>query len=282
MRVQTKLLESNEMKKLLQDDKKPQYCQYEEGQFFKEIIDNEPLKKVYQNGVNSVLKSVFPQHWVEGNTEEMSGFYGVESEGRSVLNNLNTNYTTFCLLVKTVNKEIIAKKAFDKVFDFTKKEKRSLSEIERFLKALNHFKNKIFVQDNQDFINIIKVLIITWERGQKTEDKTISTLKKHFKNNISIEKVGKHGNKRDAYKGIDAVITLNGVKHTAQIKPFSDIEKIDGNIRVLGLGNVKPYKIDWLIFNNNTTGKVLVFKNNPISTENNYVFNEKSLLYEIG
>ena len=82
-------------------------------------------------------------------------------------------------------------------------------------------------------------------------------------------------------KGIDSTIVLDGKKHTAQIKPFSGTETSDGKIKVLGSADVKKYSVDWLVFNNDKTGKVLIFKNEPISTYINYVFNSNSLLYEI-
>ena len=225
---------------------------------------------------------MFPQHWVEGNALEMSGFYGVENEeGRSVLNNLNTNFNAFCLLVKAVNKKITEIKKTEKLFDFSEKKNRTYGEVRRFLIALNHFKDSIFVQSNEDFINIIKVLTILWKKGQKTENSSTNKIENFFKDRIKVDKTSGHGLKQDALKGIDATLVLDGKKYTAQIKPFSIIEKSDGKITVLGSADVKPYFVDWLIFNNDKTGKVLIFKNKPISTHINYVFNSDSLLYEI-
>jgi hypothetical protein len=225
---------------------------------------------------------MFPQHWVEANDLEMSGFYGVESEeGRSVLNNLNTNFNTFCLLVKSVNKEIVKLGKSEKVFDFSKKENRNYNEVRRFLIALHHFRNSIFTKNNEDFINIINVLTILWKKGQKTEDSSITKIKNFFKERVTIEKSSGHGLKKDAFKGIDSTIFLDGKKYTAQIKPYLNTETSEDTIKILGSADVKKYSVDWLIFNNYKTGKVLIFDNKPISTHINYVFNLKSLLYEI-
>ena len=40
----------------------------------------------------------------EYDKNEPSGIYNFESEGRSVINKLNTNYTCFCILLNDVNK----------------------------------------------------------------------------------------------------------------------------------------------------------------------------------
>jgi hypothetical protein len=44
---------------------------------------------------------------------------------------------------------------------------------------------------------------------------------------------------------------------------------------------VKKYDTDWLIFVNQKTNKILIFKNNPLTDENQYSFNLDSLIHEI-
>jgi Fe-Mn family superoxide dismutase len=282
MRTQTKLTESKGLVRLLEDSNKAEFCGSDEIKFYSELTNNESIKSLYQKGILKILREMFPEHWVEGNETEMAGFYGVESEeGRSVLNNLNTNFNAFCLLVKAVNKEILKIKKPNKIFDFSEERNRNKAEVRRFLIALHHFRNNIFVQTNEDFLNIIKVLTILWSKGQKTENSSTSKIEKYFKDRVKVEKTSGHGLKKDAYKGIDSTIVLDGKKHTAQIKPYTSVEMSDNKIKVLGSADVKKYSVDWLIFNNDKTGKVLIFKNEPISTHINYVFNSSSLLYEI-
>jgi hypothetical protein len=76
-------------------------------------------------------------------------------------------------------------------------------------------------------------------------------------------------------------ITLEGKEYTAQIKQFSTTSNVNGKITVKDTGNVKPYDVDWMIFINTKSNKVLIFENKPIKNHNQYVFNEKSLLHEI-
>jgi superoxide dismutase, Fe-Mn family len=282
MRTETKLLESTKLEKLLTESKEAQFCDAKEVQFYRELINNPKIKKLYQDGVTDILKEVFSQFWVESTNKEMSGFYGVESkEGRSILNNLNTNFNSFCLLTKAVNNQIDGIGKSEKKFDFSKKENRTIREISRLLKAIDHFKTKIFTRNNQDFINIIKVLKKLWDRGQKSENDVFVKIEKYFGDSATLEKIGGHGQKEDAIEGVDLKITLEGKEYTAQIKQFSTMSNDKGKITVKDTGNVKPYDVDWMIFINTKSNKVLIFENKPIKNHNQYVFNEKSLLHEI-
>jgi Fe-Mn family superoxide dismutase len=283
MKTETKLLESTQFAQILKESKNPEFCDNQEILFYKELINDSKIKKIYQDGVVDVLKKVFSQFWVEGTSSEMSGFYGIESkEGRSILNNLNTNFNTFCLLVKAVNKKIDKIGKPEKKFDFTNKEKRTSTEVKRFINALTHFRKEIFTKNNEDFINIIKVLLKLWDRGEKSEDNASKKIENYFEGAATVEKISGHGQKKDAFKGIDLIINLNGKKHTAQVKPYSTYSIINGKIELLDTGNVKPYSVDWLVFSNPKSNKILIFKNDPLESSDQYVFNIDSLIYEIG
>jgi hypothetical protein len=156
-----------------------------------------------------------------------------------------------------------------------------MKEISRLLKAIDHFKSKIFTRNNQDFINIIKVLKKLWDRGQKSENDVFVKIEKYFGDSATLEKIGGHGQKEDAIEGVDLKITLEGKEYTAQIKQFSTTSNVNGKITVKDTGNVKPYDVDWMIFINTKSNKVLIFENKPIKNHNQYVFNENSLIHEI-
>ena len=282
MKTETKLLESRNFQKLLTESDEPQFCSPKEVIYYRDLINNFKIKKIYQDGVTYVLKKKFSQWWVDGTTEEMSGFYGVESpEGRSILNNLNTNFNAFCLLVKAVNKQIDNIGKPEKKFHFWKQEKRNPKETARFIVALDHFKDDIFTKNNEDFLNIIRVLKKLWDRGQKSENNANKKIEDYFEGRAKVEKIGSHGAKMDAFKGIDMKINLDGTEYSAQVKPFSNVVIAGEEIKLMDTGNVKSYKVDWLIFSNPKTNKILIFKNDPISDEDQYVFNINSLLHEI-
>ena len=282
MKTETKLLESVKLEKLLTESKEAKFCDAKEVQFYRELINNSNIKRIYQEGVTKSLKEVFSQFWVDSTNKEMSGFYGLESkEGRSILNNLNTNFNTFCLLTKSINTQIEKIGRPEKKFDFSKKENRTIKEINRLMNALYHFKTEIFTKNNEEFINIIKVLKKLWDRGQKSEDNVLIKIEKYFGDSAKLEKTGGHGQKTDALLGVDLTITLNEIKYTAQVKPFSRIIKEDGKITVKDTGNVKPYDVDWFIFINTKSNEILIFENDPIKNHNQYVFNEASLIHKI-
>jgi len=254
---------------------------------FWKVVNWDFVSKMYEMKTETklltyILKSVFGQFWVESTEKEMSGFYGVESpEGRSILNNLNTNFNAFCLLVKAVNRQIENIGKPEKKFDFSKESNRTFEEVKRFLNALNHFKDKIFTKENEDFINIINVLLVLWKRGQKSENNAEIKLKEYFGNEVKISHIGGHGVKKDAFKGVDISIHMDGKTYTAQIKPYSTT-KIDNDvISLLDTGNVKKYDVDWMIFSHPKTNRILIFKNDPISTQDLYSFNLSSLIHEI-
>jgi len=282
MKTETKLLESEGFSKVISEASEPKFCSAKEVSFYNELINNKKIKEVYQNGITHILKKVFSQFWVDSTSKEMSGFYGIETkEGRSMLNNLNTNFNAFCLIVKAVNNQIESLGQTDKMFDFSKSENRNLEEVKRFLRALDYFRNDIFTKENKDFINIIKVLMALWKRGQKSESSATKKMEIYFGKDASVKQVGGHGQKKDAFKGIDLIVKLNDKEYTAQVKPYSTMSIIKDKIELLDTGNVKKYDTDWLIFVNQKTNKILIFKNNPITNENQYSFNMDSLLHEI-
>lgn len=282
MKTETKLLESKQLQKIITESKSPQFCDNKEVQFYRELINNPKIKKIYQDGVTNALKQVFQQFWVNGTSKEMSGFYGLESkEGRSILNNLNTNFNAFCLLTRAINNQMDNVGESDKKFDFSKKENRNYSEVVRLTKELDRFKRQLFTKSNQDFINIIKVLKKLWDRGQKSEDSVLLKIKEHFGKGSSVTKIGGHGQKTDAFQGIDLIVNVDGKEHTSQVKPFSNIKKQNESITVFDTGNVKPYNVDWMIFINTKSDKILVFENKPKKDRNQYVFDASSLIHEI-
>ena len=282
MKTETKLLETQEIRKLIIESKEPKFCDAKETIFYKALINDKKIKKTYQEGITKILRKIFGEFWVESEKDEMSGFYGIESEqGRSILNNLNTNFNTFCLLTKAVNKEILKEKPDGRTFDFSKQENRTMVETLRFLKVLDHFRSRIFNKDNEDFINVINVLNKLWKRGQKSEDNALKRIEDYFGDDVKIEKLGGHGSKNDALKGIDLKIDLSGNTHTAQVKPFSTVSIIKNKIELLDTGDVKPYEVDWLVFIQPKTNKTLIFKNKPTSTEGQYVFDLDNLLHQI-
>ena len=116
--------------------------------------------------------------------------------------------------------------------------------------------------------------------GDIREEKVVSKLKQKF-GEENVKKVGELVSKSDMLQCVDCVITIDGKEHTAQIKPYSNIDKTDGQIVIYGSGQVKKYTTNWIIFEG--TGKpILIFNNTSTKiVDGNYVFNETDLIYSL-
>jgi hypothetical protein len=165
--------------------------------------------------------------------------------------------------------DLIGRNKFDQV-----------SETKRFIKVIDYYKFRIFSPESSTFQNIMSVLNQTNTWGEQREDYVVVKLQSIFgKDNVS--KIGKLGSKEDMIGGIDCEIKVDGQIKTSQIKPFTGIKKDNGNIIILGSGNVKNYKTDWLIFAKNNK-EVLVFDNKDTQIIGGmFVFPENNLIYTI-
>jgi hypothetical protein len=228
------------------------------------------------------MKEVFPDNYY-GNNEyaegEVAGVYDLEKDGRSVLNKLNTNYSCFCILLNDIN-QVLNSKNEPEIKIIGLKPFEQISEVKKLVNVLNEYKFRIFSQKSSTFQNLMKVLTQTDSWGQSREDKTIEILKKQFgKDNVNA--VGKLGSKEDMIGGIDCEVIVDGVKKTAQIKPFTGEKEIDNSVMILGTANVKRYSTDWLIFTRNNK-EVLIFDNKHSKImDGQYIFPKEDLIYTL-
>lgn len=270
-------------KKLILNEGKSEKCTKEKTEAYRFIFNVNPeIKNIFKNSINLILKGVFPKNYYnkdEYSAGEMSGIYDLEKEGRSVINKLNTNYSCFCILITDVNQ--VLKKDNKKEIDIIGlPPKEQIEETKRFISYLNNYKFRIFSKESSTFKNIINILSQTDLWGQKREDKTIEKLKQKF-GNENVVAIGKLGSKEDMIGGIDCKIKIDNKEYTAQIKPYSETNKVDNMIQILGTANVKKYYTDWLIFTNYSK-EILVFNNKNTKIINgNYVFNNDDLIFNI-
>ena len=280
IRIETKLTESVQVKKLMTEGKS-QKCTRDEVEACKMLFNvNQKIKKTYQNGIDEIMKEVFSDKYVHRpNNNELPGVYGLESEGRSVINKLNTNYNTFCLIMKDLN-SVITKETTKQPINFDNKTPaEQVKETERFVAALKHFKFRIFNTESSTFINVMKVLEEKDKVGDKREKITAAILRRHFGDRIKVDELGKLGNKQDALGGVDLVLKLDGETKTAQVKPYIDVIDKGDTLTMIGTGQVKAYKTDFMIFQKGKS--VMVFKNDPKILNGAYVFPKESLVHNI-
>ena len=146
MKAETKLMESVEFKKLL-SEAKSESCSTTDNEFYRTLFNtNEAIKYKYSAAINRILMTVFSDLYVsKPPSGELSGIFGLESEGRSVINKLNTNYTTFCILLNDINQVIKTIKGKKPISFVGKTPEQQLSEVERFIAALDYYPKNFFL-----------------------------------------------------------------------------------------------------------------------------------------
>jgi Fe-Mn family superoxide dismutase len=274
-KTEKKINEEKIVHQLLTEDKKSTGCNsVQVKQINRLFATNAQVKYRFMNTINQIMKEVYAEYWKEKNEYEpgsMSGIYDFGTPGRSVLNKLNTNYSSFCILMNDLNVFLKSKNIPE--INFSHDDKRQqLNEVDRFNKYLLMLKDRIFnLETSKTFQEIVKKLKDTDARGEKREDVTIIDLRKIF-NTDKVSKIGGLGSEEDMISGVDAVIDLDGKRLTAQIKPFSGIKDFDeDSVMIFGASAPKMYKTDFMVFNNSS--KTIVFKNtNTKIIDGNYVF----------
>ena len=274
-KTEKKLNEGKIAYQLLTEDKKSAGCNSTQVKQINRLFATNPqVKYRFMNTINQIMKEVFSDYWKEKNEYEpgsMSGVYDFGTPGRSVINKLNTNYSSFCILMNDLNSFLRTKNINQIRFSHNDKTQQ-LMQVDRFNKYLLMLKDRIFnLETSKTFQEIVKKLKDTDARGEKREDETIIDLRKIF-NTDNVSKIGGLGNEEDMISGVDAIIEKDGKRLTAQIKPFSSINDFnEDSVVVYGASAPKMYKTDFMVFNN--SGKTIVFKNdNTKIIDGNYVF----------
>jgi hypothetical protein len=229
--------------------------------------------------IMNILKEVFADFWYEKNQYgegQMSGVYDYEQSGRSVINKLNTNYTAFCTIVNDIN-EVLRNYGVDTINMVNQPQQVQLSETERLIKYLVEFRYRIFNSESSTFKTLMSGLDTTNKFGDKREVNAVDNLKIIF-NTQEVKKVGELGDVNDMIGGIDAIIQTNDGEKTAQIKPFSRTDEKNGIITVYDTGNVKKYKVDYLVFHRDNKGTIVFDNKNTKIVNGNYTFPASDLL----
>ena len=243
---------------------------------------NPKVKKIYRESIDLILKTIFKENYYNNNEYsegQMSGIYDFENKGRSLINKLNTNYSCFCILLNDVNKVLIRQNR-KPINLIGQTPFIQISETKKFVKILDEFKERIFNTESPTFKNLMETLGITHNIGGETEDFVVSILKKKFGED-NVEQIGELGNREDMINGVDCRVTIDGNEKDAQIKPFGNIKKDNGNIILINSGQVKHYPTELIIFANKTKG-VLIFKNNNTKiVGGQYVIPQEDLIYEL-
>jgi superoxide dismutase, Fe-Mn family len=255
-------------------------CSSAQVNTYRQIFNTNPeVKKKFMFAIMNILKEVFADFWYEKNQYgegQMSGVYDYEQSGRSVINKLNTNYTAFCTIVNDIN-EVLRNYGVDTINMVNQPQQVQLSETERLIKYLVEFRYRIFNSESSTFKTLMSGLDTTNKFGDKREVNAVDNLKIIF-NTQEVKKVGELGDVNDMIGGIDAIIQTNDGEKTAQIKPFSRTDEKNGIITVYDTGNVKKYKVDYLVFHRDNKGTIVFDNKNTKIVNGNYTFPASDLL----
>lgn len=280
MKVETKLAESTKMKQVLSEGKS-EMCSKSEVEFYRVLHNvNSDIKWTFMNAINKIMKEVFSENYISNpDNNQLPGVYNLEGPGRSVINKLNTNYNAFCILIKDLNRVIATIPGKEPINFMDKTPEEQKKEVERFVKAIDHFKYRIFDKDSATLHNILRVLTDKNKEGSKREEITAAILRRYFGKDVKVNIVGELGSKKDAIQGVDLELTKDGKKYTAQIKPFRNMVMSEDGITLEGTGSVKIYNTNLMIFQKGKN--VLIFNKKPKIVKGNFVFPKDSLLYNI-
>jgi Fe-Mn family superoxide dismutase len=275
--------ESESVRQYLTEAVKSEPCSTKDKMDSKKLFNtNRDALNVYKLGIMEILKEVFSDRYYnrdEYAKGQMSGVYNLEGPGRSVINYLNTNYSAFCVLKKDLN--LYLSKIGEPIIDFNDKNpKEQVDEMVRMLRILNQLKFRVFATTSETLKTIMSVMGKTSDKGNKTEDVVVEKLKKQF-GDENVIRIGELGNKEDMMTGVDVKIIVDGVEHTAQVKPFSHITRVDNDYKVDGTANVKKYKTNWMIFLKRLEDMVIFDNKNTKIIDGVYYFPIESKLYQL-
>lgn len=282
MKLKTKLDESVKTKQILTEGVS-ESCSRTDKESYRFIFNVNPqVKKIYKEGIDSILKVVFSdRYYEEGEYHEGQGYgvYDLEGAGRSVINYLNTNFTCFCILVNDINK-LLRSQNQPLLQLIGQPPSIQIQEVQRMLSIMEQFKFRIFSTKSNTFKNLLATLGKTSDLGNERESIAIKILKRVY-GKENVHHIGGLGVVDDMKAGIDAIIKVDGVNYTAQIKGFGGVELLDDKYIITNTGQVKMYKTKWMIFIN-AEHRIFIFDNSDTEiVDGNYSFPKSKLLRKI-
>lgn len=291
MKIETRIDENIVIKQIMtsknediisESENNSESCSSEELKIFKSLLFPSDLlrkksqlfskfKDEFVKGWMDILKKKYPQNWKEKDglfKGHESGLYDKENT-RSLLMNLTSNYTAFCIIHKDLN--IYLKNENQPQIIFTENDAEfNLSELKRFFSVLEGVRERVFNPESITLKKIGNVLRMTNCLGKRNEQAVEQIINQNLGEGTCILKSGA-GLTMDMKKGVDSIVKLNNDNNTGQIKPFSLTIEDDNTIKIIGSSSVKSYNdVDLLIFVNVKSKVVKIFKSdNRIIIEKN-------------
>lgn len=271
--VMTQLMNSSNKDILTEEEVKSQSCSYSDEQMFRKLLFPPTdllkksdlygqFKKEYITGWLDILKKSYPENWKEKNSlypGHEAGLYSKQNV-RSLLMNLTSSYATFCVIHKYVNEYL--KNNNQNTIDYGDNPNTNLLELRKFFSVLDGLRSNIFKRGEQSntLRQIGGILKKTDCLGRRNEDAAMKIINQNYGEG-SCRLVSGGGMTNDMVSGIDAVVTIDGVDYSSQIKPFKNVFEKDDYFVVQGSSGTKAYsRVDFLIFVNVKTKQVRIYK----------------------
>jgi hypothetical protein len=237
------------------------------------MMQNEEIKAEYGQGIYQALGRL---PWLEFRPADktqnrMKGFY--KDGVRHKLSWLAGNYRAFCMIARSVNSGL--KQSNRQELDY---EKNPLGAVKELVGILTKNATKFFDESTRFYVALMKNLGDSKEKGDAVEDLTKTRLEQKFgKKNVIIK--SEFGSQSDS-KGLDGIVTIDGISKSMQIKPFTKKEQKDGKMIIETTAMIIDYVQDLMVFTNNF--ETLVFKNEEMEKgAHTYTFPSKNLIYTL-
>lgn len=226
------------------------------------------FKQEYVSGWNNFLKGLYPQNWKEKDElfiGHMPGLYDAENK-RSLLNNLTSSYTAFCVIHNDIN--IYLKNTNQEPIVYGDIPEDNIAQLVRFFSVMEGIKTRLFDRNSSNtFKHIEKILKKTDCFGKRNEDGAKKIIDENLGDgSCTITSGG--GLKGDMMSGIDTTVNIETKILTGQIKPYTNETDLGEFIIINGSSGAKQYnKVDLLIFVNIKNRKVRMFRTKDVMVD---------------
>jgi Fe-Mn family superoxide dismutase len=272
-------------------DGKSQSCSSEESKMFKQLLfpptyllkqskSYGEFKKEYVLGWMNLLKLHFADKWKEKNSLFTGHEAGIYDEGniRSLLMNLTSSYSAFCVIHKDLNLFLV--RSGQTPIMFGNNPTINISELKRFFSVLTGVRHRFFAESSNTLKQVTGILKKTDCLGKRNEQAAEQIINDKLGEGSCEIKAGA-GFTEDMRSGLDAIIKIDGQSKKAQIKPFTSTIEKDESIIVIGTSSTKTYPgVDLMVFVNVKSATVKIFTTPNISIEsNNFVIPKENIVF---
>lgn len=285
------------------------YKKFEDPRYFGKLFGNYRFKKSYSDHINGLMMKIYEPDGNWGRLLGVEGNYGVintninlskatiEDKIRnfyieiynntdpkwSLLNYVNTHWSSFMHIVNTVNYWISTKQVDNNNYlTFSNNIFDDLNDLKRIMNITGEYIFKPKYNLNV-FWKIMGSIATSTYIGNLGEFLTLESLS--ILGDVSDVIKSQPGMRLDTHGGIDILFKLNGIPKTLQCKSFTQIIENENNYIFPNISNSSWYNVDFFSFVNKRKIYVFLTKNKNITYEFNkynqsYLFDKSLLQYE--